>query len=87
MNNLDLSTFSVTANGVIVVPGITEPTTRADVFEQVDPRDVHTCQDLIELIDSCSPLAAHFQDLSASYLQEHPDPDSLVGVRGAGYYQ
>lgn len=78
MNNLDLSIFSVTASGVIVVPGIPEPTTRADVFEQVDLRGIHGRQELITLIESCQPLAAHFRYLSMVYLDEHSQANGFV---------
>ena len=55
MKVLEPTFYSVTAEGVIVVPDIPEPKIRADVFEQVDTRDVHVRQDLISLIKACPP--------------------------------
>jgi len=78
MNSLDLTTFSVTAAGVIVVPGIPEPKTRADVFEQVDLRGIHGREELILLIEKCQPLASHFRFLSMVYLDEHSQADGFV---------
>lgn len=86
MNSLDLTTFSVTETVVIVVPGIPEPTTRADVFEQVDLRGIHGREELIKLIEHCQPLAAPFRYLSMVYLDEHTQAavfvDNLVAQRG-----
>ena len=86
MKVLELTFYGVTPEGVIIVPDIPEPGIRSDVFEQVDLRDVHTCRDLIELIESCQPLEEHFQDLSAAYLHEHAQLsstlDHLVAQRG-----
>ena len=78
MMPLELTLFSVTAQGVIVVPDIPEPKTRADVFEQVDLRDVHSRQDLIDLIRECHPLAQHFGRLSRDYLDAHTQNASFV---------
>lgn len=78
MKDFELTFYSVTPEGVIIVPDIPEPETRSDVFERVDTRDVHTCQELIGLIESCQPLEQHFLDLSLAYLQEHVQPSSFV---------
>ena len=86
MKVLELTFYSVTSEGVIIVPDIPEPKTRSDVFERVDTRDVHTRQELIELIESCPPLEQHFLDLSLAYLRVHAQPssfvDNLVAQRG-----
>jgi hypothetical protein len=86
MKVLELTFYSVTSEGVIIVPDIPEPKTRSDVFERVDTRDVHTRQELIELIESCPPLEQHFLDLSLAYLQVHAQlssfVDNLVAQRG-----
>lgn len=71
MNNLDLNIFLVTANRVVVAPSMPEPTTRAEVFEQVDLRGIHGREELIKLIENCQPLAAHFRYLSMVFLDEH----------------
>lgn len=86
MKVLELTFYSVTSDGVIIVPDIPEPEIRSDVFERVDTRDVHTRQELIELIESCPPLEQHFLDLSLAYLQVQAQPysfvDNLVAQRG-----
>jgi len=78
MKGLELTFFSVTPEGVIIVPDIPEPEIRSDVFEQVDPSGIHSCRDLIELIESCPPLEGRFQDLSAAYLKENSRLSSTV---------
>lgn len=86
MKDFELTFYSVTSEGVIIVPDIPEPKNRLDVFERVDTRDVHTRRELIELIESCPPLEQHFLDLSLAYLQVHAQPssyvDNLVAQRG-----
>lgn len=86
MKVLEHTIYSVTSGGVIIVPGIPEPQIRSDVFERVDMRDVHTCKELIVLIEYCQPLERHFQRLSLAYLEEHAQPSSfannLVEPRG-----
>lgn len=71
MKTLELTFFEVSSNGVIVMPGIHEPTLRSDVFEQVDPGNVHSSEELIELVESCPPLADHFRFLAHRYLEIH----------------
>lgn len=78
MKGLELTFFSVTPEGVIIVPDIPEPETRSDVFEQVDPSGIHSSRDLIELVESCPPLEGRFQDLSAAYLKENSRLSSTV---------
>lgn len=78
MNTAKLTTYRVTADGVIIVPDIPEPQTRSDVFERVDVRYVHTCQELIEVIESCPPLEQRFRRLSLDYHHEHTHPSSFV---------
>jgi hypothetical protein len=78
MKALELTFYGVNAEGVIIVPGIPEPKIRADVFEQVDVRDVHVRKDLIVLINACLPLAAHFRRLSMAYLDAHAQPSSYL---------
>lgn len=78
MKVLEHTFYSVTSRGVIIVPDIPEPETRSDVFERVDTRDIHTCRELIELIESCHPLERHFQKLSLVYLKEHAQPSAFV---------
>lgn len=70
--------YSVTAEGMIIVPDIPEPKIRADVFEQVDPRDIHVRRDLISLIKACPPLAQRFRRLSIAYLDAHSESTSFV---------
>jgi len=78
MKVLELTFFSVTPEGLIIVPDIPEPETRSDVFEQVNPSGIHSCQELIELIESCPPLEGRFQDLGAAYLRENSQLPSTV---------
>jgi len=80
MKVVELTFYSVTPEGVIAVPDIPEPEIRSDVFEQVDTDDVHTCQELIELVESCQPLQHHFQDLGQAFLKEHTQASSFVDV-------
>ena len=86
MTTLDLTVFAVDADGVITVPGIPELQVRTDVFERVNPQDVHTAHDLIRLIKSCEPLAERFRQLSREYLAEHAQPsvfvENLLAQRG-----
>jgi hypothetical protein len=78
MKALEPTFYSVTAEGMIIVPDIAEPKTRADVFEQVDPRDVHVRRDLISLIKACPPLAKRFRRLSMAYLDKHSESTPFV---------
>lgn len=83
MKNLELTYYSVTSHGAIIVPDILEPKIRADVFEQVDLMGVHSRQELILLIDACQPLARHFRDLSLSYLDAHTQAPTFLDKLGA----
>ncbi len=69
MKTFELTFFEVSPEGVLITPGIGEPTLRSDVFEQVDPGDVHSSEELIELIESCPPLADHFRFLADQHLK------------------
>lgn len=78
MKTAELTTYSVTTEGVIVVPGMPEPKIRADVFEQVDLRGVHTRHELIALIKACQPLTQHFRQLSQAYLDRYGQAGAFV---------
>lgn len=87
MKVLELTFFGVTSAGVIVLPDIPQPQIRSDVFELIDPRTIHSCQELIDLIESCQPLQEHFQILGQAHLQEHghvaPSVESVLACRDA----
>lgn len=78
MKACELTIYSVTTAGVIIVSDIPEPKVRADVFEQVDLRGIHSRQDLISIIKQCHPLAQRFRYLSMVYLDEHVQSSSFL---------
>ena len=78
MKDSDLTILQVTPSGVIIVPGIAEPHIRADVFERVDPHDVHCCEDLICLVQACQPLSEHMRHLGDLYLSDVYLQDALA---------
>lgn len=78
MKSSDPIIFDVDSDGVITVPGIPEPKVRADVFERVDPQDVHTAHDLIRLVKCCEPLAERFRQLSRAYLAKQTQPSAFL---------
>jgi hypothetical protein len=79
-----LTYFEVSSSGTISYPGITEPKKRADVFQDVSPRLIHSTGELITEVKSCQPLAWHFTELAASRLEdieaELDDDDSGLGL-------
>ena len=82
MNTTALTVFSVTPEGVILMPDVSEPRFRSEVFERIDPDDVHTCEDLIRLIKACPPLTDRFRQLAQDHLAaQSSSPDAAQPVR------
>ncbi|WP_210546760.1 hypothetical protein [Rhodoferax sp. PAMC 29310] len=79
-----LTFYEVAEYGTITYPGVTEPKTRADVFESISPRAIHSTEDLISQVEGCSPLACYFSGLAASHLEdieaELDDDDCALGL-------
>lgn len=79
-----LTFYEVAEHGTITYPGVAEPKTRADVFENISPSAMHTTVELIAQVEACSPLACHFSALAASHLEdieaELNDDDCALGL-------
>jgi len=81
---ISLTFFEVAEHGTITDPGVTEPKTRSDVFQNVSPGRIRTTDQLISEIESCTPLEGHFSYLADNYLShievELEDDDSWIGL-------
>ena len=78
MNALDACLFDLTENGTIIVPDLPEPKHRADVYDHIDPDDIHSCASLINVIKNCPPLTHHIRLLSQQYLEQHAGVDAFI---------
>jgi hypothetical protein len=73
--------FDVGEYGTLIESGVSDPTTRSDVWDDISISRLKTPQDLIYAVEDCEPLVDYFRSLASDErdeLQHEIDEDDYV---------